>query len=923
MNKELITVECFMETAVPTSAKGTIRKTSITDEELKNFNIGFKNTLTAECTTSSVSIEDFGIICNVPKSVEKTKHGDVLLLIFYARAKEKNTPVRAALLDSSGKILKNASGTNGDIAAHTYYIPTQWTKICLPVAVSEVISSVRLYMGQTESVVEFGGVSLEIADETKTLFELPQGYFLCEPYKRLIIDYSENKFLEKSTIKKCVDLKIHNGYIYAIGDETCWIISTETGKITGSVSGLGEVRQIAITEDAKTAVITSRVDGAFVIGIEDKTNPEIVGRCDTLEYATGIAIADNKAYITNRMFGTEIIDISDRSSPRNLSILRTGEAQSCEIAGTTLFAGCWWEKRVEAWDVSQPNNPIPINTKISVHGKGDGLCVAGNYMYVATGHEETDRASESVNNVGWGLGNGMDIYDISDLKNPIFLSTVRIDDHFRVTGNDYWSVKVAENCGKVYAYMTNTYNGVYIFDVTDPKAPIRLAVIELTVSKESNADKYNNLLNRYNHTNATSNRYYPYDTTLRHNSPVGGIATDNGKLYIGGISVGIAVVDSKDVGDILYPECRKFDDATPEDAIETFYSIDTVAFEKAGFSNIRHAQPGGQVYSVEYKDGLIYAACGVHGLKVLDTSLNTIREYPVRPDAIVSDVQINGNRLYTAEGLAGMAIYEISEDGLELSEISRYLSRNGSKIFSVKSVRVSPCGNYVLGDSGSHHSELCNFTNLGSPLRWKSENSNSDGWNPHRGLLYYRQLSSNLIGERYLCVYGYSGTVYWYDFGDRNTTYKPKLMYTVARSGLSMGGGFTALTGKNHGYALGLTNGKFFVFDPSKCDENTNYADLPHYSFEVSYEIDGKPTVYGNYMFVNNRYSGKCWIVDISGFDIKNNKYETKIIASFNFAGSPDLAKMCGESVVYPLGNQGILSFILPQSSNTERKRSK
>ncbi len=908
----LITKEHFINSIQQSGNNGAVAKTAISLSESTNFKLGFTDTVTVSCTSAS-SLTGFGVSCDTADNSVATKNGDIVLLTFYARAKGASTKVKASIVSKNGAVLTNIAGQNNDKTEHTYFIPTQWTKFCLPVAVSGEIGGIRLYMGEAVSTVEFGGVSLEVTDGETPVHELVQGYFLCEPYTRLVIDYSENnKYVEKSSITKCNDLEIHGDYVYAIGGGNMYIVSTKDNKITGTVSGMGETRQIAINEDATTAVVTSRVDGAFVIALDDKYNPQIVGRCDTVEYATGVAIGDNLCYITNRMFGTEIIDISDRTLPKNIALVRTGEAQSCEIVGTTLFAGCWGERRVEAWDVSQPSEPMLLNKNITVNGKGDGLCVMGNFLYVSSGHSESQQSGRSLGNVGYGLGNGLDIYDISDIKNPVFLSNVKIDDHFYTGGQDFWTVKTSKNGDKVYAYMVNTFNGVYIFDVTNPKAPIRLAVIELTVSRENNASKYTSLANAYGHNGGSKNSYFPYDTYSRQNSPVGGVAIADGRIYIGGVSTGLAFVDASDVGNILYSENRELGNDSPREATGTFYDVDFQALQKAGFTDICYNLPGGQVYSVDEKDGLIYAACGNQGIKILDSALNVIKEYPARSDAIVSEAVVFGNRLYTAEGLAGVAIYEISRDGLGLSEISRYMHNPVGN--SVKFIRLSPDGRYVLCDSGSSHSELVDFSDLSKPVRWNGEGAVSDGWNPHTGLMYFRQISTGLIGNRYLCVYGYAGKTYWYDFGTDLENSTPRQMFMNPKSGLSMSGGFAALSGKNSDYVIGTSNGKFFVFNPGETDENTLYDNLPHYSFTnnpSSAAVDGKPTVFGDLLFITDRIKGNCWIADISGLDVDGGVFDANILAYFKVAGNPDLAKVFGTRIVYPLGNQGILSFSL------------
>ena len=917
---QLITSQSFLKDASVFGTGCATTSVTVSDEASQNFGLGFTEAMKLSCTKSG-TIASSGITCNVRTDSSETASGDIVLLTFYAKSESKNTPVKVSILSDTGVVLSNPAGTNGDTAEVTYYIPTQWTKICFPITVSAKVGSVRFAMGSKISDVVIGGVTLEKRAADEDQFDLPTGYFLCEPYTRFTLDYNAEKYVDSSVIQKCSDIEINGDYIYAIGNGKLYIISTETEKVVGMVSGLGETRQLAVSEDGNTVVVTSRVDGAFVIAADDKTNPELVGRCDTVEYATGVAMADGYCYITNRTFGTEVIDMTDRTLPKNIANMRTGEAQSCEIVGTTLFAGCWGGRTVEAWDVSDPASPKALNRNISATGKGDGIYVHGNYLYVATGHSATWRGDVSMYNAGYGQGNGMDIYDISDIKNPVLKSSVRIEDHFYTIGEDYWDVRISENGNRTYAYFMNTFNGVYIYDVTNPEAPIRLAAIELTATKENNPAKYESLVRSYGHNKGARRSYYPFDTNARFNSPVGGVAVTDGKIYLAGTQFGVAVLDINDVGNILFDQVKDETTASPESSDTNFYEVDYTELRNAGFKDIVYGLPGGQVYSVDEKDGLIYAACGNQGIKILDTALNVINEYSVSGNNIVSEAVIFGNRLYTAEGLGGIAIYEISDDGLGLSEISRYIARYSpghANIYSVKFIRLSPDGNYVLCDSGSTHSELVDFTDLENPVRWNGEGAVNNGWNPHSGLMYFRQLSTSLIGGRYLCSYGYNNQTYWYDFGEDPTSSSPKLAYMVAKCNLGMKGGFAALGGRNDGYAIGIKDdNSFFVFKPSEGSASTSYATLPTYKYSGDFTgtVAGKPTVFGDIMLLCERVSGRCDIIDISGLDIPNGKYDAKHITSFTFTGNPDLAKVIDSRIVFPLGNQGIISVSLDELS--------
>ena len=272
---QMITKASFLEDAISFGNGITLGKGTVSASDSEEFGLGFTETVKASVTNAG-TVASSGFSCNVKSDAVTTENGDIVLLTFYAKAESKNTPVKVNILSKTGVVLSNPAGTNGDTADITYYIPTQWTKICFPITVSAEVGGVKFSMGSKVSSVEFGGVTLEKRGEDEDQFDLPTGYFLCEPYAKAVVDYSTEKYVDANVIKKCSDLEINGDYIYAIGGGYLYVISVKTEKVVGKVSGLGETRQLAVSEDGNTVVVTSRVDGAFVVATDDKTNPQIV-----------------------------------------------------------------------------------------------------------------------------------------------------------------------------------------------------------------------------------------------------------------------------------------------------------------------------------------------------------------------------------------------------------------------------------------------------------------------------------------------------------------------------------------------------------------------------------------------------------------------------------------------------------------------
>ena len=117
-----------------------------------------------------------------------------------------------------------------------------------------------------------------------------------------------------------------------------------------------------------------------------------LSRHDTIEFATGICKSGDVLFVACRSFGVELIDVSDPTSPRHLSTVRTGEAQSVVERNGYLYAGVWASSEVVTVDVRNPWTPR-ITSRTPLDGYGDGVDVRGNYLYAATGHHSRQPAA--------------------------------------------------------------------------------------------------------------------------------------------------------------------------------------------------------------------------------------------------------------------------------------------------------------------------------------------------------------------------------------------------------------------------------------------------------------------------------------------------------------------------------------------------
>ena len=146
-------------------------------------------------------------------------------------------------------------------------------------------------------------------------------------------------------------------------------------------------------------------------------------------------------------------------------MVRGGEIQSAAVRGNLLFGGSWGGGSVLIWDISDAAHPKRLSS-FPLNGFGDGVALAGNLLYAATGmHAKSGPVAERKNN-----GHGLEIIDVSDPRNPRRLGRIRFPAR-KVKYFDSWSVTLE---GTV-VYVTDSNNGVFVVDAADPEKPELLA----------------------------------------------------------------------------------------------------------------------------------------------------------------------------------------------------------------------------------------------------------------------------------------------------------------------------------------------------------------------------------------------------------------------------------------------------------------
>ncbi|MDD5604291.1 MAG: hypothetical protein PHG48_09515, partial [Eubacteriales bacterium] len=266
---------------------------------------------------------------------------------------------------------------------------------------------------------------------------------------------------------------------YVAGGKKLYILDVgnpDDPKIISVLEGLGAGRQIAIDEENGIACVTARADGLYICGISDPHKPVLLCHYDTVELATAVFLSGGYCFVGCRHLGIEIIDVKNPSDPLHVCSVLAGETQSIYVEGRYMYAGAWMNRQIMIFDISDPAKPVHISSCM-LDGFADGHFIRGGILYAATGHHSTrlvnrkkfqeyDFVTADMLNEGYGGGHGLEIFDIRDRKNPVFLSRIKTPPLF-MGGTDTWDVVVSGD----HAFLSDTWNGLFVINVKDPMKP--------------------------------------------------------------------------------------------------------------------------------------------------------------------------------------------------------------------------------------------------------------------------------------------------------------------------------------------------------------------------------------------------------------------------------------------------------------------
>ena len=629
----------------------------------------------------------------------------------------------------------------------------------------------------------------------------------------------------------CIEGKIlyagSSHYLYTVD-----ISEPMNPKVLGKIGGLGNVRQIAV--QGGIVCVAARESGLWIVDARNPKSPKVLSRYDCIELATGIDVAGDVAFLGQRNNGVEFIDISDPANPEHIRIVKTPESQSVKYRDGYLFSGEWHSGEVTIFDARDMAD-IKVVSKPQMDGYGDGIDLCGNLLFASTGHHSKSLGKTKEDR--FGLGHGLEIFDISDISNPKKLSSVKFPKFYRI-GNDYWTPRCSGNV----VFAADTYNGLYAIDISDIKSPSIAGRITVPPADGESPSV-----------------------------PISSIAVGDGVVYFSALKGGVFAVESKSA---MAPAEKK--GILPKNvAFRAEYPSDNKKF----FS--WKPDRSVQVRAVAVDGDYAYAACGSEGIVTLKLSNSGFKKIAQTKMPFAGDLKVKNGRLYAAEGMEGLAVYDIKSPG-NFSEIGRLKSLSAASSL-VLWVWV-PKGNFIAAtdrQSGIFFIDARDLKNMKVAFK----KGGCPGWNKY--------FSGDVVGGKYAGMSYANSRFEWFDLSGE----KPKPANASYKNNPGVSNGCCVFKDK----VLWTNRAGEAVLLEANCPENSDgsqwkgvkvggekVAALPAW--------DGKDTV-----AFTHRINRDVWLADFS------DEKSPKLIWKEKISGNPYTPDFWNGRILIPAGYEGLL----------------
>jgi hypothetical protein len=213
---------------------------------------------------------------------------------------------------------------------------------------------------------------------------------------------------------------------------------------------------------------TTTPNRLLILDIANLMDIRVLGSCNLPGPSNDLHVTNSTAYVADDEFGLQILDVSDPTAPTVLASTATGWHgwQVTAVGDHAYLADTL--RGVAIIDVSNPNSPALLSTRERPTFVTD--------VFVDTNAAPLRGSDVSTQN---DIGPYAYIVDpqklwVTDMADPANPAIVSVTD---LQAQDWSTLRVSvsphEPTGQNLAYVTKEYNGLEIFNVTDPRNPAR------------------------------------------------------------------------------------------------------------------------------------------------------------------------------------------------------------------------------------------------------------------------------------------------------------------------------------------------------------------------------------------------------------------------------------------------------------------
>lgn len=615
-----------------------------------------------------------------------------------------------------------------------------------------------------------------------------------------------------------MDAVVSGGHLFFIGSghlHVADISDPSSPQLIADCPFRGQGRQLAVADGV--AYVTARASGVYTIDVHNPRKPEMPCHYDCIELATGVEVQGDLLFIAQRQYGVEIVNVADPRHPVYVSKVKTGEAQSVDVRGNYIYAGDWGPRELTTIDISDPYRPKIVSSH-ELDGYGDGVYVAGDLLYASTGHHSRPgRPKEG--EPGYGAGHGLEVFSLSDPGKPRFLGRTKFPKYYFRDGYDMWTPVAA---GDVVC-CADTFNGVFVVDVTNPREPSAIA-------------------------------HYP--------ELVGGVAVVDDFIYAACPKAGLKVLAA--------PSLVRSD----EHERDTPISVPPAPPETP--EDHRVYRPGGQVWSVDFCGEQALVAAGMKGLRIVELWPEIREVSHVETEGFAVHARVIGDRVYVSENVGGLSIWERAGEG-QLQLLGSYRPSTRQAVRQTKIYADGKCAVLQVGNTF----EVLDVSDPRQPRKVAVHKVK---------IIYGDQMSNGDVDGRYACVWGHVTGIRWLDVAASNEAINTDVnlsdRYSFFAGIVSLGDQF-----------LCTCPGAYRLVGPL----DTNLDTKPPYRFAQHFL--GKPSVFGNGLFLASRVHSSIAIVDITDL------HHPRLLCHFPTAGNPGTVVVRNEALIIPDGRNGLLVY--------------